>query len=135
MVKQQPDSTPFGRRRGVVSAWIRVHGRRYLPCVVRNLSKHGALLEFNEVPRRLPFDFQLAIEPSGAVYDCEVRHLGAHGVSVLFSNHDALAPPDDHDDRADSGAAVEWRGSNKVITPRRRSPRDQAGRAESDWTN
>lgn len=82
-VKQQQDRRGFGRRKTVILAWILITGRRELPCVVRNLSVGGALLDLH-VPSWVPFQFQLKFADDGAVVDCEMRHKGENGIGVLF---------------------------------------------------
>ena len=73
----------FGRRQSNVHGWIKAPGRPAMPCVVRNLSEKGALLEC-EAPRLLPFRFELVMASSGVHYACEVRHCLDRAVGVTF---------------------------------------------------
>lgn len=82
-VNQRPDRRGFGRRKTVIRAWILITGRRELPCLVRNLSPGGALLDL-AVPSWMPFQFQLKFADDGSVVDCEMRHKGENGIGVLF---------------------------------------------------
>lgn len=84
----------FGRRTTCLHAWIRIPGRPPLACIVRNLSVQGAFLEL-PMPEWLPYTFQLRIDASRFVADCELRHKGARGCGVMFADElpifDALA--------------------------------------------
>ena len=78
-----PEQRQFGRRQTNLHAWISVPGRPKLPCVVRNISVGGALLELDR-PSWLPFNFQLTIEATRFVTMCEVRHHSQGHVGVRF---------------------------------------------------
>lgn len=78
-----PEQRQFGRRQTHMHAWISVPGRPKLPCIVRNISLGGALLELDR-PSWLPFNFQLTIEAAKYVTWCEVRHHSASHVGVRF---------------------------------------------------
>jgi PilZ domain len=73
----------FGRRQTSLHAWISVAGRPRLPCVVKDISVGGALIEF-EKPSWLPFNFQLTIEATRFTTWCEVRHQGPNNCGVRF---------------------------------------------------
>jgi hypothetical protein len=73
----------FGRRQTCLHGWISVQGRPRLPCIVRNISLGGALLELDR-PSWLPFNFQLTIESTRYVTMCEVRHHSPRHVGVRF---------------------------------------------------
>lgn len=65
-----------------------------MPCVVRNISRGGALLEFTRTPRWLPYVFRLSIVAPAVEIECELRHLGSYGVGVMFAGapaRDAVA--------------------------------------------
>lgn len=62
---------------------IRMPGRRPLPCVVQELSQGGAVLHC-EVPRSLPYQFQLVIEATKTLFACEARHCDATTIGVRF---------------------------------------------------
>ena len=83
----------FGRRQTSIRAWAKVGGRPSLPCVVRNLSEGGALLEFDE-PVWLPFGFLLLSEYKTIDRVCEIRHQTANRIGVQFVEHaEAYEPP------------------------------------------
>lgn len=74
----------FGRRRTCVHGFIHATGRAPLPCIVRNISAQGALLEL-DFPERLPSYFTLQIEVDRFSAECEIRHKTAHGAGVFFN--------------------------------------------------
>ncbi len=74
----------FGRRRTCVHGFILAPGRAPTPCVVRNISVQGALLELDH-PERLPSYFTLTIEIDRFSAECEIRHKTAHGAGVFFN--------------------------------------------------
>lgn len=78
-----PEQRQFGRRQTNLHAWISVPGRPKLPCIVRNISLGGALLEL-DMPAWLPFNFQLTIESTRFVALCEVRHSSGRQAGVRF---------------------------------------------------
>jgi len=65
--------------------WVRVPGRPRVPCVARDLSPKGALLEM-DVPPWLPQCFELSIDPDPQYIACELRHVGANSVGVSFGS-------------------------------------------------
>lgn len=65
------------------NALIRMPGRRPLPCVVQDISQAGAVLHC-EVPRSLPYQFQLVIEATKTLIACEARHCDATSIGVRF---------------------------------------------------
>lgn len=75
----------FGRRRTHLHAFVHAVGRSPIPCLVRNISDQGALLEL-EHPGRLPSYFTLKIAADGFSADCEIRHKTEHGAGVFFCN-------------------------------------------------
>lgn len=78
-----PEKRQFGRRQTYMHAWISVQGRPRLPCIVRDISLGGALLELDR-PSWLPFNFQLTIESAKYATWCEVRHHSVSQVGVRF---------------------------------------------------
>lgn len=83
MTHGQHERRQFGRRTTFLHAWIKIPGRPTMPCIVRNLSVNGALLEF-DVPDWMPYSFRLRIEASNFEVDCELRHKGDKGCGVMF---------------------------------------------------
>ena len=79
----------FGRRQTCVHAIIKARGRPALPCVMRDVSEGGALLEVSH-PEWLPPRFRLIIEANGFEADCEVVHQTEGAVGVRFAASDAL---------------------------------------------
>ena len=84
------DRRQFGRRTTLWHAWIRIAGREPEPCIVRNFSVAGALLEF---PGAVPVigRFRLIIDIFSFEAECFVRHRGTRGLGVYF---DDLSLPD-----------------------------------------
>jgi hypothetical protein len=80
----------FGRRAGLWHAWVKVAGRDREPCIVRNFSQGGALLEFDGTPP-VADRFILTIDRYNFTSDCYVRHRSATGIGVLFSLTEAVA--------------------------------------------
>ena len=85
MLKQSSpaDKRQFGRRQSGSHGWIKVRGRPALPCVVKNISQGGALLEF-QAAEMLPYRFRLVIESEGIDSDCETRHQTGNHMGVEF---------------------------------------------------
>jgi hypothetical protein len=74
----------FGRRQTHMRGWIKVAGRPVIPCIVRNLSEGGALLECED-DIWLPFSFRLTSECRQIDRTCEIRHQsGARRFGVEF---------------------------------------------------
>ena len=71
----------FGRRRTLWHAWVKVAGRGREPCIVRNFSEAGALLEFDG-PVPVAGHLILTIEPFGFEVACHVRHRSRTGLGV-----------------------------------------------------
>jgi len=82
----------FGRRTTCIHGWVAIEGRQKLPCLVRNVSEGGALLEF-EVPKNMPFMFRLVIDSKGFDAHCEMRHHGPGWMGVQFVRFDKVAAP------------------------------------------
>lgn len=81
----------FGRRQTGLAGWLRVGGRPRLPCILRNISPNGALLEM-DVPSWLPFSFDLQIGDSADMLKCEIRHVLPNAVGVTFALPDSRSP-------------------------------------------
>lgn len=69
----------FGRRRSCIHAFVLVPGRAPTPCLVRNYSASGAMLELAELVEP-PFNFAIRIGLDGLEIRCEVRH--QHGLRI-----------------------------------------------------
>jgi hypothetical protein len=74
----------FGRRSVLWHAWVRVAGRDREPCIVRNFSQGGALLEFTGAPP-VADRFTLTIDRYDFTSDCYVRHRSATAIGVFLS--------------------------------------------------
>jgi len=74
----------FGRRRTYVHGHINARGRPSVPCVMRDVSEGGALLEVSH-PQWLPSRFRLIVEADGFEADCEIVHRGDDSVGVRFT--------------------------------------------------
>lgn len=86
MLKQSKlaEQRQFGRRQTSSHGWVRVRGRPAIPCVVRNISEGGALLEF-QTAEMLPYRFRIVIERESIDRECEVRHQTGTSVGVEFT--------------------------------------------------
>ena len=73
----------FGRRHSCIHATLFVPGRPPSPCIVRNFSDAGALLELSE-PIEPPFQVKLRLSSLGSDIDCEVRHARGMRLGVSF---------------------------------------------------
>ena len=81
------DRRAFGRRRIFIHATILIPGRPPSPCMMRNFSRGGALLQLSE---RLepPFAFDLRFDLTGERIVCEVRHVRRNWLGVQFAGAD-----------------------------------------------
>jgi hypothetical protein len=66
-----------------------VWGRPRLPCIVRNLSSNGALLDL-EIPAWLPDEFELRFEPGPERTGCTIRHRRDGCLGVEFCDLETL---------------------------------------------
>lgn len=82
----------FGRRKTCMHGWVVMDVRPKLPCLVRNVSAGGALLEL-EVPKNMPFRFKLIIDSKGFEALCEMRHTGPGWMGVQFVNFERVVEP------------------------------------------
>jgi hypothetical protein len=80
---QLKEQRQFGRRQSGAHAWVKVRGRPAIPCVLKNISDGGALLEF-VAAEMLPYRFRVTIEAEGVDRDCEIRHQTGNRVGVEF---------------------------------------------------
>ena len=64
-----------------------VPGRPPSPCIIRNYSLSGAMLELNEVLDP-PFNLKLKIDRTGEVLDCELKHARGDRVGVILRGGD-----------------------------------------------
>jgi hypothetical protein len=81
---QRREQRQFGRRQTLWHAWIKVPGRDREPCIVRNFSVAGALLEFEHGPPTAA-RFTLLIDIFNFTADCYVKHRSATGIGVYFA--------------------------------------------------
>lgn len=77
------DRRQFGRRQTYLHARIHARGRPSLPCIMRDISEGGALLQVDH-PQWLPSRFRLKIEADGTEVDCEVVRRTEDAVGVRF---------------------------------------------------
>ena len=105
----------FGRRTTCLHGWVIIEGRPKIACLVRNVSEGGALLEC-EVPKVLPFQFQLVIDCKRFQAMCEVRHKSEAWMGVQFVKVEKIEQP-----IAEWSPLAEdaWAGKRraKVLTP------------------
>jgi hypothetical protein len=78
------DRRQFGRRQTNVHGLISARGRPSLPCIMRDASAGGALLEVAH-PEWLPARFKLIVEANKFEADCEVVHRTETTVGVRFA--------------------------------------------------
>jgi hypothetical protein len=97
----------FGRRSVNQRGWVRVPGRPRVPCVARNISPKGALLEM-DVPPWLPLRFELSIDPDPRYFPCELRRVGANSIVVFFCSATEVAEKPHQ-----IGAVEEWMGPKR----------------------
>lgn len=97
----------FGRRKTCWRGWVTVRGRPRIPCIIRNFTVEGALLEF-DMPTWMSFNFHLSIEGTNFESECEIRHQGERSCGVMFI----------HRQQAEAGRArttiddvVDWKGT------------------------
>lgn len=107
-LQNRAEKRQFGRRTTSIHGWIKITGRQRIPCMVRNISARGALLEV-EGARSLPYKFALSIEPINFNSECEIKHRGDHSVGVFFE--DVLVQPETA--RFSTQDVLEWVPSNR----------------------
>ena len=77
------DRRGFGRRDSSIQAAVSVGVRSSVPCVVRNYSHTGALIEF-QLPAPAANTFRLIIANKGIDVLCQVRHRTPNSIGVSF---------------------------------------------------
>lgn len=77
------DKRKFGRRAVAIHATVEVLGRPHFPCLIRNLSEGGALLELID-RTNLPPTFGLRLQNSNATIECELTHRTGSAYGVAF---------------------------------------------------
>ena len=80
----------FGRRQTCVHATIASRGRPVIPCVMRDMSEEGALLEVSH-PEWLPTRFRLIVEAFGIESDCEIVRRTEVAVGVRFTSRISIS--------------------------------------------
>jgi hypothetical protein len=80
-----PERRQFGRRQTCVHATIAARGRPAIHCIMRDVSRQGALLEVAH-PEWLPPRFHLIVDAFGIQSDCEVVRRTETGVGVRFAS-------------------------------------------------
>lgn len=90
-----PERRAFGRRETLIHAIVRIAGRPPEPCIVRNVSAHGALLELPS-GLELPEQFRLVIEARGVDVQCQPRRRNGNQIGVEFcgEKHDSVGITD-----------------------------------------
>jgi hypothetical protein len=78
-----PERRAFGRRESFIHAIARLPGRGTEPCVVRNFSDTGALIEF-KADFVAPDRFRLDIEAKGFSAVCEAKRKDGRMLGVRF---------------------------------------------------
>ena len=91
--KDNEDFTPRERRARVYKKGKMVfqNGLRSIPCVVRNISGGGAMLEFDQ-PYILPKDFELYIDLEDYEVSCERRWETGLKCGVMFTSERRHVP-------------------------------------------
>lgn len=79
----------FGRRHSRIHGIFLVQGRPPSPCVVRNYSETGAMIELNELIQP-PFHVKLRLGRPENDIDCEVRHVRGHSIGLRFVTRDVM---------------------------------------------
>ncbi len=77
------DRRDFGRRASVIHAWAFPSGRARVPCIIRNISTSGALLEFAYGSPKAD-SFRLVVPSLRQEWICDVRHRRPHSLGVYF---------------------------------------------------
>jgi hypothetical protein len=81
---QPAERRQFGRRQTYMHARISARGRPSVPCIMRDVSDGGALLEVS-YPQWLPSRFRLTLEANGFTADCEIVRRTDGAVGVRFT--------------------------------------------------
>jgi hypothetical protein len=83
MSRPAHDKRQFGRRCTVIHAMVVLPKDGQVSCIVRNISKGGALLELDQ-PKNMPVHVRLINSPDRFIAHCEVRHQSDYAVGVFF---------------------------------------------------
>ena len=89
---KRDDRRDFGRRATVIHAWAFPKGRARVPCVVRNISTSGALLEFAYGSPQAD-SFRLVVPVLDQEWWCDVRHRRPNALGVYFDFMDRIMAP------------------------------------------
>lgn len=81
-VNEHHERRLFGRRRLTIHAWV-VLSRHREPCVIRNLSERGALIEFDGVPPAAN-NMRLLVDFEDFDVECDVRHRSGSAIGLYF---------------------------------------------------
>nr|WP_319386611.1 PilZ domain-containing protein [uncultured Roseibium sp.] len=105
--KDNEDFTPRERRARVYKKGKMVfqNGLRSIPCVVRNISGGGAMLEFDQ-PYILPKDFELYIDLEDYEVSCERRWETGLKCGVMFTSERRHVPQKRYQTLSPSDAAL-----------------------------
>ena len=97
MLKQSlpVEKRQFERRQSGCHGWVKVRGRPAIPCVIKNISQGGALLEF-QAAELLPYRFGLVIASEGIDSDCETRHQTGNRMGVEFVRSERVVQTGGH---------------------------------------
>jgi hypothetical protein len=80
---QPAERRQFGRRKTYVHGIVSARGRPSAPCIMRDVSEGGALLEVFH-PRWFPSRFRLIIQATGFETECEIVHRTDTALGVRF---------------------------------------------------
>ena len=72
----------FGRKVLTIHAWVQF-GRRREACLIRNISEHGALIEF-ETTAPHANQVRLIVDFDGFEVDCDVRRCTDNAIGLFF---------------------------------------------------
>ena len=86
VVKPNFERWQSGRREVLLAAHVKVPGRERIPCVVRNISSTGALIEF-DTAIALPQAFRLDIDADLFEAHCEVGQQRGRLFGVQFTSN------------------------------------------------
>ena len=84
------DRRAFGRRNSCIHATLLVPARGPIPCVVRNFSPSGAMIE-PSASFDPPFRIKVRLCSGGREIDCEVRYSRGRQIGVSFVGDGAAA--------------------------------------------
>lgn len=79
----------FGRRHSRIHGYFLVPGRPPSPCIVRNYSEAGAMIELTELITP-PFLVKLRLGRPEDDIECEVRHVRGQHIGLRFVSRDVM---------------------------------------------